>query len=301
MSKWDVTTTQAAIDLAAQFDVRGIEHFNTYVASPAHRAKTAAVRSNLHKLYFELREGNGKAFTETIELVYPIWQDEIVHTRRALPSLLGEWMGVTERTLGADVLMANIVTNFLQNAIGHSDYMVSTWLRRIEDIIALTKYPENITTSCYVPNVSMDDVKKLHSSSRNIRDMIAGLSLGFNVEELKKVNNCFYSVSRKFTPENLRSINDRHSYKSINSVLGLCYVVTLTKPSFEELVTVLDAGFESDKAFKAFVRNTGTDYSDPDLYAKIIQMRGKITDEETAILSLHKPDMKDLVKILVKF
>lgn len=298
MSKWEVTTTQAAIDRLAKIQARGSEHFYQYQASKEDRIEINALVMALRKFYTEAEEGIGESFREIIDVAYPIWRDQIVHERT--PSFLTflEWIGRTDRSQAIEDKAARVLGTFFNSTIDQSEAVVENWILRIESLIRSTKTSYWIFPRFYDTSFDMEDLGEFAKTNYQFSEMAEGLELGFTVAELKKLKPYFFRVN--FTPTDLRSIIDRHSYRAINSLVSTFGLSSTRLTSFDNFVAALDAGFTSDKEFKAFARNTGVDYGDVDMFPKVTKMRTKVTDDEAKILTQFKPNMLELAKILIK-
>jgi hypothetical protein len=299
MSKWEVVATQAAIDRAAKVDASNSHRYYHHQASDKEAAELDTLVIALRKFPAEAALGNGAYFRELVDLAYPVWRDQIVHTRHPRSGLFGELVGDQSNYYGTESEEAAVLSNFFILTFNESEATVANLITRAVELINITKTLTWVRHSMYVKNFQMEDLEKLSMPKYYLPYMVVGLERGFTVEELKKIKPGFFL--HNFTPSDLRSVANKHSYKTINSIVSLLSLQSVAKvPSFSEIAAALDAGFMSDKEFKAFARNTGTDYSDTKLFSKLAKIRNKVTAEEAEILGKTTSNVVDVAKILVK-
>lgn len=173
---------------------------------------------------------------------------------------------------------------------------MDAWITTIDRYISETSSTFYINPKYYQADYDLDDI---FSSKIYTQHVFEGLESGFHIQEINSVSITFY-ITCRYTPDNLRSINNDYGYKVINNVLKIFSLRTLRIPSFEKFSEVLRLGFVSDKEFKTFVNNFDLSYGDPELFTQIIQLGKQLSDEDVKIVKNPTATIKDVAKVLVK-
>lgn len=245
--------------------------------------------------------GDVHAFIAALQLVYPTWRDQLDHSAPGTYSSslrLADRFDLDNRNRGL-VQFSRTLTDFLNLAEGQDDSTVDRWLQRVEDTIAII----GVYPSIYTGSSDIEDVKKaIARPNLYVFDAITGLERGFTFEEVCRTGVSLYGTQYlNYTPENLRLLRKSYTYKEIKSLLTVYSSVRyITKPSFDDFLATLDAGFTNGAEFKYFVKALRYDYTDPDLYRKAINAAQALSAEDIDVLKNKNSTAAEIAAVIVK-
>lgn len=303
MSKWCVTTTDyAKEEYAKRREFTNVSRSTRtlfYRTDKEYHDKNILLVESAVKVYKEASQSDPTNFRALVDLAYPVWRDEIIHD---IPHITDhkpflEWSGVENWAGGRSHNALQFLDRFFIATRGQTESTVNTWIERMEELIRLIKYPGDIHAMYFTGDFSMRDFTTLYKANKYMPYMVKGLEAGFTVPELKKLNINFFILSN-YTPENLHSIINNYSYKTINSLVKL-FEHRINIPPFDDFVAALNAGFTSDKEFLIFVRNIRIDPKYVNLFEDVAFFRHKATPEQLEVLLSKNPDTLVLSKTIV--
>jgi len=296
MSKWKLTTTPEAIAFANRSEGNNRRSFSAPEMVRRHELEKA-----LQKFQIDLnRHHDYTAFATLVEAVYPIWRDEIVHEQTG-KDLFVDWLGAENINTWHHI--TTYLTDFFRLTLGEEEPVVNNWLDRIEGILEISQYHYFINPDYYNTNFDIEDLKEVARRIRGIHTIsytIAALEMGFAPEEILNVNLKFYIPIGRYTPENLRRLAKKYTYKEINNLLPLFRMNTIRIPAFEDFEATLDAGLDTSKKFKKFVKNLGYSYAHPNLFREAALNYTQFTDADKAILTSDVATPQEVAAALLR-
>lgn len=305
VNKWSVPTTSSAermhlliqaMNMATtseteQMRERFLKDFPNY-----EKDRTAA-QAQLDALHNAIFTCEGRVFRDVLKFFYPLWSEQMMHSGRTQVS---DWVAA-QQVFGPSWKAVEILDAFFYLISGQSPKEVERYIENIETLLS-TGMGNFATQDRFIRTHA--DLAEMNAFRGNPRKyypphVLTGLEKGFSAWQLSRVSPNFYCFNNAFgTPEFLDELSGRYTFTQINSVLKVMSMSSFPALDAETLQDLLGTGFANLREIKAFIKNMGLRYSDPNVFRQIISIRKKATPEQALVLGQANPNTVQLGAVL---